>query len=138
MSTEEMPDWVEVGADAFIVQTPTFGVPSLRAVTIEKVGKRDVVAGGRRFNGSSPLSVYAHSGHYELHESGNRFGRANLIAPSDPRIPEWRDEIRRQRLHNEARAAIDVWLRDRTAENARAVIDAFEPLTASSEREGQR
>lgn len=132
MVERERPEWVVAGSTAYVVHTATFGTPNVHRVTIDKVGKRDVVVGGRRFNGSKPQSVYNAPGVYELRELGDHYRGARLVGPDDPRLPEWEAETTHARTENAAHGAYEVWRRARTAENAAAVAEAFTALTTST------
>ena len=92
------PEWLTVGARVASVSGTRFAGRRIRFAKVDRIGNRDVVLDdGQRFN-VTRLS----------RTDGGAWGTTTvLMSADDPRVAEWVEEIRRDRLVTSAKVAAD-------------------------------
>jgi hypothetical protein len=125
---EQFP-WAEAGADAYVYEQGSWGYRSLTPAKIKSVTKARInLEGGRSFY----VPKYA----TELKEVGrDRYRSPSLIPVDDPAVEETRVALAKQKVKNEANAAVAAYSRSNSVENAQAAVAALTAFIEASKEE---
>jgi hypothetical protein len=108
--------WVKPGAAAVLFRSQRgMGTASMVPVTVERVGKRDVVlSNGTRMN-VNRLQI----------DNGTWESPTRLLQPDDPRLQQARKDNRKHNAQHRVRSAITEWERNPTDAATVALVSAL-------------